>query len=275
LVQLEPRRFHHRDALGSVVALTDSGGAVVARYHLEAWGRYRVPTELDASRNRFGFTGCLFDQETDLYYATARFCDPEIGRFISQDSFLGEVSDPPSLHRYAYGANRPTFFVDPTGHELFPASCYAGQGCGASAPTVTDRLLAGGARGVASLAGDKARGAHNFAVNTFGSVVYDLGRRTGLGGESFRSQYEATANVVAPARERASRMTPAETLYQLHESNLERKQRYDAAFERAGWSVVLDTEDPAFCSDPRPVETDGTTTAPRPRPACASPGPGR
>jgi RHS repeat-associated protein len=112
----EPRRFHHQDALGSVVALTDSAGSVVARYHLDAWGRYRVPAELDASRNRFGFTGYLFDQETDLYYAKARFYDPEIGRFTTQDSVVGQVDDPPSLNRYFYANANPTTFIDPTGH---------------------------------------------------------------------------------------------------------------------------------------------------------------
>jgi hypothetical protein len=93
-------------------------------------------------------------------------------------------------------------------------------------------LLAEGVGGVASLAWDKVRGAHDFAVNTFGSIVYDLGQRTGWGGESFQSQYEATADVVVPLREVAPRMTPAETLYRLYEGNLERKQRYDEAFER-------------------------------------------
>jgi RHS repeat-associated protein len=112
----EPRRFHHQDALGSVVALTDSDGTVVARYHLDAWGRYRFPSELDASANRFGFTGYLFDQETDLYYAKARFYDPELGRFITQDAVLGQVDEPPSLHRYAYGFANPLRYVDPTGH---------------------------------------------------------------------------------------------------------------------------------------------------------------
>ena len=112
----EPRRFHHQDALGSVVALSDSSGSVVARYHLDAWGRYRVPSELSASANRFGFTGYLFDQETDLYYAKARFYDPEIGRFITQDSVLGQVDEPPSLNRYFYGNANPTTFTDPTGH---------------------------------------------------------------------------------------------------------------------------------------------------------------
>jgi RHS repeat-associated protein len=114
----EPRRFYHQDALGSVVALSDSAGAVVGRYHLDAWGRYRAPSELDASANRFGFTGYLFDQETALYYAKARFYDPTVGRFTSQDSFLGEIDAPPSLHRYFYAHANPLRFIDPTGHAV-------------------------------------------------------------------------------------------------------------------------------------------------------------
>ena len=112
----EPRRFYHLDGLGSPTALSDSAGSIVARYHLDAWGRYRSPSELSASANRFGFTGYLFDQETDLYYAKARFYDPEIGRFTSQDSVLGEVDEPPSLHRYLYGYANPLRYLDPSGH---------------------------------------------------------------------------------------------------------------------------------------------------------------
>ena len=43
--------------------------------------------------------------------------DPELGRFITEDSFLGNLDEPPSLHRYLYANDRPTFFVDPSGHE--------------------------------------------------------------------------------------------------------------------------------------------------------------
>jgi RHS repeat-associated protein len=88
----------------------------VARYHLDAWGNFRSPTELDASRNRFAFTGYLWDEETSVYYAKARFYDPEFGRFTTQDSFLGRVDDPPSLHRYLYANANPGRFIDPTGH---------------------------------------------------------------------------------------------------------------------------------------------------------------
>ncbi|MCC6180033.1 MAG: RHS repeat-associated core domain-containing protein, partial [Chloroflexi bacterium] len=62
------------------------------------------------------FTGHYFDTETQLYYAKARYFDPQLGRFLSQDSYLGELTEPPSLHRYLYAHDRPTFYVDPDGH---------------------------------------------------------------------------------------------------------------------------------------------------------------
>jgi len=62
------------------------------------------------------FTGYLWDKETNLFFAKARFYDPQVGRFTSQDSYLGQVDEPPSLHRYFYANDNPTTFVDPTGH---------------------------------------------------------------------------------------------------------------------------------------------------------------
>ncbi|MGE0454270.1 MAG: RHS repeat-associated core domain-containing protein [Vicinamibacteria bacterium] len=112
----EPRRYFHLDGLRSVTSLTSDDGSTAASYHLDAWGNYRFPTELTASRNRFGFTGHLFDKETGLYNAKARYFDPQLGRFLTQDSYLGEIDNPPSLHRYFYVNANPTRFVDPTGH---------------------------------------------------------------------------------------------------------------------------------------------------------------
>src|SRR5262249_11333480 len=84
--------------------------------HLDAWGDYRFGNELDVSRNRFGFSGHLWDRETNLLYLTARFYDPQTGRFTSQDTFFGETNEPSSLHRFIYSHNRPTRFVDQSGH---------------------------------------------------------------------------------------------------------------------------------------------------------------
>jgi len=114
----EGRRYFSLDGLRSVVNLTDDDGLTVANYHLDAWGNFRFPEELTHSANRFAFTGHIFDTETGLYNAKARYFDPKLGRFLTQDSYLGQIDEPPSLHRYAYGWNRPTFFIDPDGHEV-------------------------------------------------------------------------------------------------------------------------------------------------------------
>jgi hypothetical protein len=48
-----------------------------------------------------------------------RFCMhviTEIARFITEDTYGGENSDPLSLNRYTYALNNPIFYTDPTGH---------------------------------------------------------------------------------------------------------------------------------------------------------------
>ncbi len=51
-----------------------------------------------------------------MYYLRARYYNPYIGRFISEDSYWGEDTNPLSLNLYTYGHNNPIKFVDPTGH---------------------------------------------------------------------------------------------------------------------------------------------------------------
>ena len=46
--------------------------------------------------------------------------DPDTGRFINQDSYLGKVVMPPSLHRYLYAFGNPTVWIDPTGYASTP-----------------------------------------------------------------------------------------------------------------------------------------------------------
>jgi RHS repeat-associated protein len=110
----EGRSFYLFDGLGSVANLVDDSGSIQARYKYDAWGNIRSS---DSNRwNPFGFTGHEWDEETGLYYAKARFYDPEIGRFLTEDAFEGDPRSPPSLHRYLYANANPTVFIDPDGN---------------------------------------------------------------------------------------------------------------------------------------------------------------
>ena len=66
---------------------------------------------------RYQFTGREFDSFTGLQFSRARFYDPRLGRFISEDpiGFRGGVN------WFAYTQNNPLNFIDPLG--LSPTNC--------------------------------------------------------------------------------------------------------------------------------------------------------
>ncbi|MGI0115379.1 RHS repeat domain-containing protein [Zooshikella sp. RANM57] len=116
----EGTAFYHFDALGSIVNLTTTTGAVQTRTLYDAWGHHRL--QEGNSWNRFGFTGHEEDPETGLVYAKARFYDPDVGRFLSMDAWEGDLTLAPSLHKYLYAYGNPLVWVDPDGNAEYLAS---------------------------------------------------------------------------------------------------------------------------------------------------------
>ena len=104
--------FLHKDALGSVTLLTDGSGGVVNRYFYEPFGQTTVA---GGAENPFQFTGREND-ETGLYYYRARYYDPILGRFLSENPIGFSGGD---ANLYAYVGNNPTNFIDPEGEPLF------------------------------------------------------------------------------------------------------------------------------------------------------------
>lgn len=62
------------------------------------------------------YAGYQYDEETDIYYLNARYYDSKIERFITEDTYTGNPSDPLSLNLYTYCHNEPIMYWDPTGH---------------------------------------------------------------------------------------------------------------------------------------------------------------
>jgi RHS repeat-associated protein len=116
------RRFISTDALGSPTDLTSADATVASMRKYDAWGQYRNDTAPVASEPKLGFTGHQYDPETGLVYARARYYDPDLGRFISRDTWEGDLADAPSLHRYAYAYDNPLVYVDPDGNAAYEAA---------------------------------------------------------------------------------------------------------------------------------------------------------
>jgi RHS repeat-associated protein len=103
------RHYPLFDGVGSATALTDATGAVVGRTRYSAFG---VPQSSGVSENAVSFTDHQFDAATGLIYARARYYDPALGRFLTQDP-------DPSLNPYAYAFDAPLEFSDLTGRSAF------------------------------------------------------------------------------------------------------------------------------------------------------------
>jgi RHS repeat-associated protein len=116
VVDTAGNRFISTDALGSPTDLTAPAGTIASIRKYDAWGQYRNDTAPTSSDPKLGYTGHQYDPETGLVYARARYYDADLGRFLSRDSFEGELADAPSLHRFAYAAANPLRFADPTGN---------------------------------------------------------------------------------------------------------------------------------------------------------------
>jgi RHS repeat-associated protein len=109
------------DALGSIVALTDTDKVIQTEYDYEPFGS--TTTTGASNNNSYRFTA-REDDGTGLYYYRARCYHPALGRFVSEDPLephkahlfegvLLATEYDPNFYIYAY--NDPLTYYDPIG----------------------------------------------------------------------------------------------------------------------------------------------------------------
>ena len=98
--------FLQKNAHGDVTAAI-SGTERVATYDYDAFGNTLV--EEGEINNPIRYSGEYLDEESGLIYLRARYYDPSVGRFISEDP----IRD--GMNWYAYCGNSPVMMVDPSG----------------------------------------------------------------------------------------------------------------------------------------------------------------
>lgn len=101
--------YDMEDDLGNVIGLLGSTGAVDQRVLYDPWGSFHG---VDLASSRLRWKGMMWEGDsTQLYYDRARWYDPQLGRFISQDP-AGVAG---GLNQYVFGYGDPIRYSDYSG----------------------------------------------------------------------------------------------------------------------------------------------------------------
>jgi RHS repeat-associated protein len=110
---------YHFNAIGSTIAMTDQSQAIVNKYAYDPFGNIANQEEnLPQPPQPFKFVGQfgVMTEPNGFYYMRARYYDPDVGRFISEDP-IGFSGGDENLYTYVGG--NPVMGVDPWGKAAF------------------------------------------------------------------------------------------------------------------------------------------------------------
>ena len=111
--------YFQKNLQGDIIRICNIAGNTVVEYTYDAWGKVTSITGSLASAvgqaNPFRYRGYYYDSETGLYYLQTRYYDPEVGRFLNADGYVGANGDILGYNMFAYCSNEPVNFRDPNG----------------------------------------------------------------------------------------------------------------------------------------------------------------
>jgi len=132
VIQEPFKLFLHSDRLGSTQFATHGEtGAVLSWVGYDEWGQHTAGMDIGIAtlsadggsyRELFlqSFTGHMYDDVLDVYFAQARMYDAGNMRFLAADPIKGFVDMPMTLVPYVYCFNNPLKYIDPDGEFPIP-----------------------------------------------------------------------------------------------------------------------------------------------------------
>jgi RHS repeat-associated protein len=138
--------YLHRDYLGSLLAITDAGGAVIEKRHFDAWGGIvKVQNGAGVALTGLtvldcGYTGHEHLKSVSIINMNGRLYDSMLHRFLQPDNNIQDPFNTQNYNRYGYVLNNPLKYTDPSGESigdilgfLFSAYVHGGAASGGQA----------------------------------------------------------------------------------------------------------------------------------------------
>ncbi|WP_459212002.1 RHS repeat-associated core domain-containing protein [Aquimarina rhabdastrellae] len=112
--------YYHDDFRGSVIAMTDASEELTHKYAYDDFGKVLQIEEANFNPYRYvGVYGIQYEEE-DLYFMRARYYNPNVGRFLTEDPIW-------ATNLYPYAGNNPVMNIDSSGKMYEPILYYNKQ----------------------------------------------------------------------------------------------------------------------------------------------------
>ena len=106
--------YYTYDPRGSVSGVTGADGYLWQSYRYDAYGN--ITFGAPQYNNEYTYNAESYNPNLDMQYLRARYYSPSTANFLTEDSYLGDISDPLTLNRYNYVKGSPLNYIDPSGH---------------------------------------------------------------------------------------------------------------------------------------------------------------
>ncbi|WP_369926223.1 RHS repeat-associated core domain-containing protein [Xanthomonas sp. NCPPB 2632] len=107
--------YYYTSPQGTVLAKADASGNIISSTDYRPYGTQALGTPEQGP----GYTGHVNDTVSGFVYMQARYYDPEVGRFLSNDPMPSKAGNLFTPARYTYANNNPTLNIDPDGRQAF------------------------------------------------------------------------------------------------------------------------------------------------------------
>ena len=184
--------YYIKNMQEDIIGITDENFNKIVEYEYDSWGNIITIKDnngniiTDESHigiiNPFRYRSYYYDKETKLYYLNSRYYNPEWGRFINCDSYLGVSEDILGYNLYIYVSNNPINNSDNTGQFLKKAWNWVKKKANQVKKTITKSVNA--VKKVAK----KAKEAFVFE----GEIGYGIGGEAGIGVVSVKAEATKT-----------------------------------------------------------------------------------
>ena len=108
------KNYYIYNGRGSVTGNLSSQGRLTASYRYTPYGELSYGQN-HSYANAYTFNGENYHPMTNTQYLRTRVYQTKTGRFLTQDTYLGDITNPITTNRYIYCIDNPLNYTDPSG----------------------------------------------------------------------------------------------------------------------------------------------------------------